>query len=233
MRERTWQLALVIGLSLSLANLAMSEGGTPGNGNAPQMGSGELSQPDGSKRSAEIARNPIAFQIPNRGAPKARIGGATRSAGTDLLPQIEALVPEQPGLTLRKQPVLYWYLASTTATPVEFVLLRLDPVKTVAEARIPPAAQAGVQAIDLAQYGVELEPGVSYQWLVKLVPDPADRSYDRIVGGGIERIAANSQLQRSLAAPGAPQAPSRYRLVSMRSGSPGRPTAPSSAGPTR
>jgi len=205
MRGATWRLALAVGLGLTLATLASGDGKAPSAKNDPKTDGGGASQPKGNDPGTRIALNPIAFQIPNRGAPKARIGGATRSAGTDSLPRIEALVPEEPGLTLRGQPVLYWYLADATDARIDFVLLRLDPMKTLVDTRLPRPAQAGVQRLDLARYGVTLEPGVSYQWLVKLVPNPDDRSYDRVVGGGIERVAADSDLEDKLAAPGASQ----------------------------
>ena len=66
--------------------------------------------------------------------------------------------------------------------------------------------RAGIQSVRLADHGVKLEPGVSYQWLVKLVPRPDDRSYDRIVGGGVERVEASTELAAVLADPEASRA---------------------------
>jgi len=204
-RARTWRMALAIVLSLPLAGLASSDGKAPGARKDPATAGGAATAPKANDTAARIALNPIAFQIPNRGAAKTRIGGATRSAGTDSLPRIEALVPEEPGLTLTEHPVLYWYLAHPTDVRIDFVLLRLDPMKTLVETSLPSPSRAGVQRLDLAPYGVALEPGVSYQWLLKLVPDPDDRSYDRVVGGGIERVAASSDLSDKLAVSGASQ----------------------------
>lgn len=144
-----------------------------------------------------IAAMPV-FVPPNRGSPMARLGGATRSASSGALPRIEALVPEEPGWTLREDPVLYWYLSKPTDVRIDFVLLRLDPLEPVVEATLPAPKQPGVQRIALADHGVKLSPGVAYQWLVKLVPDPADRSYDRVVGGGLERVSAPTDLASAL-----------------------------------
>lgn len=200
MRARTCRMALAIVLSLPLAVLASGEEKAPGAQNGLATQGGTAAPPKADDTATRIALNPIAFQIPNRGAAKTRIGGATRAAGADSLPRIEALVPEEPGLTLAEHPVLYWYLAAPTDVPIEFVLLRLDPVTTLVEKRVSSPSRAGVQRIDLAEYGVTLEPGVSYQWLVKLVPNSDDRSYDRVVGGGIERVAPSSDLSGKLAA---------------------------------
>jgi hypothetical protein len=136
-----------------------------------------------------IASNMPLFVLQNRGAPMARLGGATRSTGQPAHPRIEALVPEQPGWTLEAQPTLYWFVSEVPQVPVEFTLMRLDPHETLVETRLPAPSRAGVQRIALADHAASLETGASYQWLVKLVPNPQDRSYDQIVGGGIERVA--------------------------------------------
>ncbi|MDB4433221.1 DUF928 domain-containing protein [bacterium] len=146
------------------------------------------------------------FVPPNRGSPIARLGGATRSASGDTLPRIEALVPQEAGWTLREDPVLYWYLSKMTDVRIDFVLLRLDPTEPVVETTLPSTKSAGIQRVRLADHGVKLEPGVSYQWLVKLVPRPDDRSYDRIVGGGVERVEASAELAKALGDPEASQA---------------------------
>jgi hypothetical protein len=149
-----------------------------------------------------IAAMPV-FVPPNRGSPFARLGGATRGTGTNDLPRIEALVPEEAGWTLEEQPVLYWYLSKPTATDLrtDLVVMRVDPMETLLETTLPPPEGAGIQRIRLADHGLKLEPGVSYQWLVKLVPDASDRSYDRIVGGGLKRVTPSPELQRKLGEP--------------------------------
>jgi hypothetical protein len=149
-----------------------------------------------------IAAMPV-FVPPNRGSPFTRLGGATRGAGTDDLPRIEALVPEEAGWTLEEQPVLYWYLSEPTDLRVDLVVMRVDPMETLLETALPLPHGAGIQRIRLANHGVKLEPGVSYQWLVKLVPDASDRSYDRTVGGGLERVTPSPELQQKLGEPSA------------------------------
>jgi hypothetical protein len=134
------------------------------------------------------------------GAPAARLGGATRSVGTAEFPNIEVLVPEATGLTLREQPVLYWYLAATTDAPIEFVLRDIAADETIVEATLPTPETAGVQRLALSDHGVKLTPGTEYFWMIKLVRNPDDRSYDRLAGGGVERIAASPQLEEELAA---------------------------------
>ena len=137
---------------------------------------------------------------PNRGSTTAaRLGGATRSAGNHSLPRIEALVPQEAGWTLEEQPVLYWYLSKTTDVAVELALVRVEPLEQILKVTLPKAERAGIQRIRLADHGAQIESGSSYQWLVKLVPNPEDRSYDRIVGGGIERVEPSQSLSQQLA----------------------------------
>jgi hypothetical protein len=154
-------------------------------------------------QSVLIASNMPVFVPPNRGAPPMRLGGATRSARqpAQQLPRMEALVPEEPGWTLEAQPVLYWYLAETTDVPLEFGVQRVDPQQQVVRKRLPAPKQAGIQRIDLADYGVTLEPGPIYFWFVKLVPDPQDPEQDKIVGGGIRRVTPDDALVAELSDP--------------------------------
>ncbi len=69
-------------------------------------------------RDRRSARMPV-FAPRNRGVPASRVGGATRGFETDPLPRIEALVPEEPGLTLESQPLLYWYASRPSKVRVD------------------------------------------------------------------------------------------------------------------
>lgn len=149
------------------------------------------------KTQASSGKRMPSFQPTNLGSPKTRLGGATRGTQDDV-PRTEALVPEEAGQTLVAQPVLYWYLAEKTDHRIDFTLIGVDPINPILETTLEGDFEPGIQRIDLADHGVELQPGVSYQWFVAVVPNPEQRLYDRIVGGGIERIEASSELQAKL-----------------------------------
>jgi hypothetical protein len=168
--------------------------------------SGDASEKAPTAPAAEAASAIPVFVPPNRGSPMTRLGGATRSAGSGELPRIEALVPEEAGWTVQAQPVLYWYLSKPTETRIDFVLLQVEPMKTLVEKTLPHPQKAGIQRVRLADLGVELAPGVAYQWLVKLIPNPSDRSFDRVAGGGIERVAPSADLEGRLSDPHASRA---------------------------
>jgi hypothetical protein len=139
------------------------------------------------------------FKPTNLGAPMSRLGGATRSAA-GLVPRTEALVPEVAGHTLQAQPVLYWYLAGKTDDRIDFALIGVDPINPMLEVTLKGPFEPGIQRIDLADHGVTLEPGTEYQWFVRVIPNPDQRLYDRVVGGGIERLEPSADLGAKLAA---------------------------------
>jgi hypothetical protein len=210
-RGTSWAFATLLAALGAAAAFAGEErsGGAARGGKAVQAGPAtdpdqRVPDPDQLDNAPHVAaRGPALpplprFLPPERGLAPARFGGATRGAEANELPAVEALVPVQTGLTLEAKPVLYWYLSRPTDVRVDLRVLALDPLQTVLERTLPPARQAGVQRIRLADYGVELAPGRAYQWLVLLVPNPEDRSYDRIVGGGIERIEPDPKLRERL-----------------------------------
>ena len=180
---------MALALAVAVAPVAGANPAEAGKAGAAQAGSGS---------SSGTSDAPM-FVPPNRGSPMARLGGATRSAGAEALPRIEALVPAEAGWTLEEQPVVYWYLARTTDVRIEFVVVDLDLGEPVVQADLPKPTRAGIQRIALADHGVKLKPGTAYQWLVKLVANPQDRSYDRVVGGGIERVEPTPKVKEALA----------------------------------
>jgi hypothetical protein len=150
------------------------------------------------------------FNPPNLGAPITRLGGATRSTPGSV-PRTEALVPEVAGHTLQAQPVLYWYLAGKTDLPIEFALIGVDPINPIRKTTLEGPFEPGIQRIRLADHDVTLQPGLEYQWFVRLIPNPDQRLYDRVVGGGIQRVEPSAELDAKLAA--AQQGDAHYVLA--------------------
>ncbi len=134
----------------------------------------------------------------NLGAPMTRLGGATRSA-TGSVPRTEALVPEVAGHTLQAQPVLYWYLAEKTDDRIDFALIGVDPINPIRESTLEGPFEPGIQRIRLADLGETLQPNHEYQWFVRVIPNPEQRLYDRVVGGGIQRLEPSGELGAKLA----------------------------------
>lgn len=202
MRRLTWRTLALIASALLAAGASADHHDEKASNSEDEGKSTETAVTAPVSEPLMIAAMPV-FVPPNMGAPAARLGGATRSVGSHEFPNIEVLVPETTGLTLREQPVLYWYLASTTDAPIEFVLRDLGAEENLVETTLPRASQAGVQRLALGDHGVKLAPEVEYFWMIKLVRNPDDRSYDRLAGGGISRVVANAELESELAAPSA------------------------------
>ncbi len=150
------------------------------------------------------------FKPTNVGTPMTRLGGATRGAMANA-PRTEALVPEEVGHTLQSQPVLYWYLDAKTADRIDFALIGVDPVNPILEITLEGPFEPGIQRIRTADLGIALEPRLEYQWFVRVVPNPDQRLYDRVVGGGIQRIEASEELRARISA--APKGESHYVLA--------------------
>ncbi len=162
------------------------------------FGSGIQAETKSAHPDDPAAKTEPVFVPRDRGAPVARVGGATRGIETAKIPSIEVLAPERLGYTLDPQPSLYWSISDATDRRVKISLEKLgsDPPRTVFEAVLEGPLEAGVHRIDLARHGVTLEPGVIYMWYVRLDP----RSDGRYGGGGIQRVAAPAELEAELAA---------------------------------
>jgi hypothetical protein len=149
-------------------------------------------------------------QLPTskHGAPKSRIGGGTRGDGHPLT--LAALAPDHVGLTAQAQPSLFWYLSSSTTSPIEVVIMNPQKIEPLFVTRFHPPPTPGIQRVRLAAYEVSLATGVPYQWFIALIPDPAQRSKDIVASGRIERTALPEALHSRLAQAREGEAPALY-----------------------
>jgi hypothetical protein len=133
------------------------------------------------------------YHPPKKLTPRARVGGGLRGTdGSD--PVIVALVPDHVGLTVKKTPVLNWFLSKPTIYPLKFTLINVGSVTPMHEGLIPTPAHAGIQSINLKDWGLVLEPDVQYRWFISAVRDPDSPSKDIVAGGMIERCEFNDCL---------------------------------------
>jgi len=161
------------------------------------------------------------YQPPVAGAPTRRIGGGTRGVrgvrglGPEL-PTLTALVPETTAHTLSNQPSLYWYASSPTENPVKFTLIYANPLD-VAGASVEPLVEtdiekmtAGIQAIDLSKYNVELKTGTEYEWSVTIAMGEEQGSSDIITSGTIKRVEQSPELAQRIKGAKEMELPSIY-----------------------
>ena len=126
------------------------------------------------------------YTPPKKITPRARVGGGLRGTdGND--PVIVALVPDHVGLTVKKNPVLNWFLSKPTTYQLIFTLIDLSSPTPIHEGPIPTPDHDGFQSISLKDWGLMLEPDVQYRWYISAIRDPASRGGDIVAGGIIER----------------------------------------------
>lgn len=153
--------------------------------------------PPPNQQTQDASKAPV-YKPPLRGAPRGRIGGGTRGTGADSL-ALSVLAPDHSGLTTHEQPSLYWVISNSTVLAVEVTLMDPRVAEPLLETRIPGPIQAGLHRVRLDDYGVKLEPGVSYRWYVAVIPDAGRRSKDILAGGMIERVEPAAELRERLA----------------------------------
>ena len=138
------------------------------------------------------------YKPPQRGSPKVRVGVATRGPG-DPLSALYVLTPDHIGLTVQAAPVFQWYLSKSADVRFEFALINDSSIEPLLELDLGRMHTRGIQQLNLAEHGIELQPGITDQWSVALVPDEQARSSDVIASGMIEHIEMPKGLADRLA----------------------------------
>lgn len=150
--------------------------------------------------SAAVGLFPV-YRPPLRGAPERRIGGGTRGAQVSMV--LQALVPQQTGLTVSAQPTLYWYISSVSTVRLQLTLIDEQSIEPLLELELQESVAPGIHPFSLAEHGIRLQPDTEYQWFVAIIPDPSQRSGDLLAGGVIERVTPPPQgLEQALAMAG-------------------------------
>lgn len=125
-----------------------------------------------------------AFTPPPSGQPM-RLRSASGRGPGDSRPIVSVLAPEPCGFTRAARPTLFWHLDRVPDDELHtvFHLTTERKDQPVVVLHLPRTTQPGLQRIDLADYGVQLEPGIVYEWSVNLVPgDDWGRSIFAIAG---------------------------------------------------
>ena len=77
---------------------------------------------------------------------------------------------------------------------MRFTLIDTRSVKPLHEGPIPTPNNAGVQSINLKDFGLTLEPEVQYRWYISAIRNPDSPSQDIVAGGVIERCEFSACL---------------------------------------
>jgi hypothetical protein len=112
------------------------------------------------------------FKPPQLGAPEARIGGGTRGIkipdSSKQAHNIQLLATKKIGLSSSATPTLYWYAPKSSSGNVTLTV-RLNENEPLLEKNIGTIKKAGIQTVDLADYGVSLVAGQDYTWSINTV----------------------------------------------------------------
>jgi hypothetical protein len=168
------------------------------------LAGGPLAEVSAQAKSADQAQTvavPV-YKPPLRGAPGGRVGGGTRGIASRDVFMLSVLAPGHTGLTVREQPVLYWFISADTALPAEIAIVDPNSTTPLLEKPLAGPITRGVHSIRLADHGVRLEPGVVYRWSVSVITDAGRRSRDILASGTIERIPPPATLDAALATAG-------------------------------
>ncbi|HEU0216352.1 MAG TPA: DUF928 domain-containing protein [Stellaceae bacterium] len=183
--SRPLPAALAMLLAVALAQTADAQSDQPAPAAAPDGGA--------------------SYKPPLRGAPGGRVGGASRGAGklAATLPSIELIAPlDHTGETASATPTLYFYVSQPVALPTQFTIsapLRPAPVLEATFAS-PPAR--GLYPLRLADYHVQLEPGVVYTWSVSAIVDTKRWSRNVVASATILRVPTEAAAEAAMRAPG-------------------------------
>ncbi|HEY9597432.1 MAG TPA: DUF928 domain-containing protein [Cyanophyceae cyanobacterium] len=155
-----------------------------------------------------------AFRPPDTTAtPQDRQGAASRGgqgAGTGGECQAEKppilLVPANGGRTIAEHPTVFWYMPSTSALSLEFVLQDdSDNVVYSTQYELAKSTKGGASAAGLMSLTIPasasvapLKIGQTYHWSLALICDALNRSKDTVVEGEIKRVAPNPTLALKL-----------------------------------
>ena len=181
---------IVLALALSPVGATFAWAGDAGKEmRIAQAASGKQPDPGSVAAAGASSSAPIIWMPPASGAPVERVGGAVR--GSSALPTPRALVPSQAALTLQATPSLFWHLDAGAPEDVQlfFSIIEEDGDLPLTEVELDLPPKAGIQRVRLADHGVALEQGKSYEWSVSLVPDINRRAKDAVTMGSIQRVS--------------------------------------------
>jgi hypothetical protein len=139
-------------------------------------------------------------------------GPGTRAAiilrtGRGVGVELSALAPEHEALTTQEHPVLFWYQSAPLTANLQVALVRKATAHDKSKVSSTPIVvnlenrklDGGFGCVNLARYNVAaLEPDVSYEWKVAIIPFPDSPAKSVVARGFIKRVEAPAPLADKL-----------------------------------
>jgi hypothetical protein len=135
----------------------------------------------------------------SRGASRGASRGVSRAEITEpkdfSIPDFMApIVCEHTGLSLSPQPVLWWYISGPWPGNIEFTINKPRAPEPEFQIEFPGPEKPGIYPVNLADYGVVLEPGIEYEWFVAIIVDPDERSGDFLASATVKYIKISEDV---------------------------------------
>lgn len=113
------------------------------------------------------AEKTILFKPPQLGAPAIRVGGGTRAISGLIkqAPKVQLLAAKQLGLTSSATPTLYWYAPNNSGDNAKITVYQGDN-EPLLEKNISIVKTTDIQAVNLADYGINLVANQDYIWSI-------------------------------------------------------------------
>lgn len=158
----------------------------------------QAQQPNGiliAQASSSLAAR-LRANLPNRGAPGSRFGGATRGNCISGEQRLTALLPSTNlGQTIAANPNLFIFVPTTIAQQAELVISDPDTNTVISTDVLTLPGKPGVMQV---QPVLALDPGQDYNWSFTLICDSNDPSSFVSVSGTIERVELNTAMATKL-----------------------------------
>jgi hypothetical protein len=140
------------------------------------------------------------YKPPLRGAPGGRVGGASRGIGS-AAPTIELIAPrDHTGQTASATPVLYFFASQPVTAPTQLTISAPLQPAPILETKLASPPARGLHAVRLADYHVQLQPGIVYSWSISAITDPKDWSRNTVASATISRVVPDAQLDSAVRA---------------------------------
>jgi|GEM_PF-3670518 len=143
--------------------------------------------------------------LPIKGAPKGRIGGASRGPRKgDPVIVLEVLAPARSvGETASPAPTLFYRCSDAIALPMRFTVSLRGQALPVIDVPIAAPRTGGLQAVPTAALGLRLVPELVYVWSISAIRDPDSPSNDLVASAllRVRRTGAQDEVRLRAATP--------------------------------
>ena len=107
---------------------------------------------------------------------------------------ISPIAPTHVGITAIPTPSLFFYVSSAWHNKLEFRINKEGLAEPIFTTMLEPPTKESIMRIDLADCGVNLEPGVEYEWFVSIITNPDERSADVFGSAVIKYIKPSAPI---------------------------------------